>query len=247
ELLEYRLFDNDALRRDALLAARLEGRRHDADSGVSYVGIGADDIGRVAAELSDEWLGARRFRQRMACRRAAGQGHQRYVRVAGKPAGYIAPAGDYIDEPVGNTRPAEAFGDQQRFSDPFEGGLDDDRIAHGDGRRDFLHEKVRRRVERRERCDHAVGQPLGEAEPPRPHGQRIERQYLALHAQQLLRAEPQELRRAPDLDATGAARLAEGAHGDRGDLVLDLVDLVGSRAQPGGALRRGPATMGKKG
>src|SRR5215471_8304850 len=102
--LEYRPLDDDALRRDALLPARLERRAGDARRGIVEVGIGADDIRRVRAEFADEFLGARGSRQFIAGGGAAGDGHDRDKRMGGKELGGLAPAGNNVEKSVGYAR-----------------------------------------------------------------------------------------------------------------------------------------------
>ena len=58
EFLVHRALDDHALRRDALLPARLEAGAGDAGRRVREVGVGADDVGGVRAQLADEFLGA---------------------------------------------------------------------------------------------------------------------------------------------------------------------------------------------
>src|SRR5215470_15808967 len=70
--LEYRPLDDDPLRRDALLAARLERRAGDACRRILEIGIRADDICGVGAEFTYEFLRARGAGQCIAGGGAAG-------------------------------------------------------------------------------------------------------------------------------------------------------------------------------
>src|SRR5262252_540272 len=72
--IEHRLLDDHSLRRDALLAARLEGRARDARRGIVEVGVGADDVRCVRSEFADEFLCARGAGQFVAGCCAAGDG-----------------------------------------------------------------------------------------------------------------------------------------------------------------------------
>ena len=66
ERVEHRLLDDHPLRRDALLAARLEAGRRDALGRVGEVGVRTHDVGGVRAELADEFLRPGRARQIVA-------------------------------------------------------------------------------------------------------------------------------------------------------------------------------------
>ena len=87
-----------------MLAARLECRAGDAHRGILEIGIRADDIRCVRAELTDEFLGARGPCQFIAGGSAAGDGDRRDEGMGGKELGGLAPAGDDVEEPVGYTR-----------------------------------------------------------------------------------------------------------------------------------------------
>src|SRR5499425_1360486 len=54
--IEHRPLDDHPLRRNALLAARLEGRPRDARRRIVEIGVGADDVRCVRSEFADEFL-----------------------------------------------------------------------------------------------------------------------------------------------------------------------------------------------
>ncbi len=175
-----------------MLSACLEGRRHNAFRSILEVCVSADYVRRVAAEFADKGLGAGGAGERVAGRGPARERYQCDIGVRYKVAGNVAPAGNDVDKPVRHAGPAEALGYEERFAHALKGRLDDHRVAHRDCRCELLHQEVRGRVEGREGGDDAVWMTPRETESPGAHRQCIERQDLAVHAQQFFRAQPRK-------------------------------------------------------
>src|SRR5262245_53063180 len=97
------------LGRDALLAARLEGRAGDARRRIVELGIGADDIRSVRAEFANEFFRARGAGEFIAGGGAAGDRDYRDQRMRGQELGGFAPAGHDVEQPVGYARRLHRF------------------------------------------------------------------------------------------------------------------------------------------
>ena len=211
EAVEHGLLDDHALRRDALLSARFEAGARDAGGGVVEVGVGAHDVGGVGAELADEFLRAGGAGKLVAGGGAAGDGDGGDQRMGGKQLGGLAPAGDDVEEPVGDARLLHRFRHQQRDLGAGRRRLDHDRVADRERRRHFLNEQIGRPVERRHRGDHAVRHARGEAETAGARRGHVERQHLAHEMRHLRGAGAQEHADALGLECRGAPRLADEA------------------------------------
>ena len=114
EAVEDRPLHDHALRRDALLAAGLEGGAGDAGRRVGEVGVGADDIRRVGAEFADELLRAGGAGKLVAGGGAAGDGDDGDERMGGEQLRALAPARHHVEEAVWHARRLHRFRDQQR-------------------------------------------------------------------------------------------------------------------------------------
>src|SRR5262249_58500650 len=89
---ERRTLDDRALRGDALLAARLEAGAGNAGCGIGEVGVRADDVGGIRAELADEFLRAGGAGELVAGGGAAGDGDGGDERMGGEELRGLAPA-----------------------------------------------------------------------------------------------------------------------------------------------------------
>src|SRR6516225_3079189 len=139
---EHRPLDDHPLGRDALLAARLEGRAGNARRCIVEIGIGTDDVRGVRAEFADEFLRARGAREFIAGRGAAGDRDHRDQRMRGQELGGFAPAGHDVEQPVGYARRLHRFRHQQRDLRAGRRRLDHDGIADRQRRGDFLNEQI---------------------------------------------------------------------------------------------------------
>jgi hypothetical protein len=92
-----------------LLAACLESRAGDARGRIVEIGVGADDVGGVRAELANEFLCARGAGEFIPGGGAAGDGNHRDQRMRGEELGGLAPAGHDIEEPIGDPRRFHRF------------------------------------------------------------------------------------------------------------------------------------------
>src|SRR5215813_9542563 len=127
--IEHRPLDDYPLRRNALLAARLESRARDARRRIVEIGVGADDVRRVRSEFADEFLGARGAGQFVAGGGAASDGDDRHQRMGGEELRGLASAGRDVEEPIGHARGLHGLRHQQRDLGAGRRRLDDDRIA----------------------------------------------------------------------------------------------------------------------
>src|SRR5262245_4558710 len=243
EAVEHRLLHDHALRRDALLAAGLEGGAGDAGCRIGEVGVGADNIGRIGAELADELLRAGGAGKLVAGGGAAGDGDDGDKRMGGKELRALAPARHHVEEAVGHARLLDRLSDEQRDLGAGRRGLHHDRIADGERGRDLLDQEISGPVERRDRTDDAIRDARGEAEAARSCRGGIERQHLAHEMRHLRGAGADEGAHTLGLEGGGTLWLADEADERAHELAFDLVDGVGRGQEPFDALGRGRVLM----
>ena len=100
-----RALHENALRRYALLPARLEGRGRDLRRGIVDVGVVHHDVRRVRTQLGQEFLVPRRSDQRITGGGSAGECHGTHVRVRHQSVRRFTVAGDDIEKPFGEAPP----------------------------------------------------------------------------------------------------------------------------------------------
>ena len=103
-----------------MLAARLESGARDARRRVGKVGVGADDVRRIGAELAHEFLRSRRARQLVAGGGAAGDRDDGDQRMGGEQLGCLASARHDIEHPSG--MPAFFIASASRSANSVPGG-----------------------------------------------------------------------------------------------------------------------------
>jgi hypothetical protein len=243
EALEHRSFHDDALRRDALLAARLEGRSRDARCRIGKIGIRTDDVRCIGAELADKFLRAGRACKLVAGSGAAGDRDRGNQRMAREQLCCIPPAWHDVEQAVGNARLLRSFSKQQRHLGAGRRGLDHDCVAHRDRGGDLLNEQIGGSVEGRHRGDHAVRNARREAEATGAGCGHIERQHFAEEMRELRGASADECTDPLRLECGGAPRLADEANERAHQLAFDLVDGVGRGKQPFHPLGNGRVAM----
>ena len=243
EAIEHRRFHDNALRRDALLAARLESRSRDARCRISKIGIRTDDVRCIRAELADEFLRAGRACKLVAGSGAAGDRDRGNQRMAGEQLCCLAAAWHDVEQAVRNARLLRSFSKQQRHLRAGRRGLHHDRVAHRDRGGDLLNEQIGRSVEWRHRGDHAVRNARREAEATGAGCGHIERQHFAEEMRELRGASADECTDPLRLECGGAPWLADEANERAHQLAFDLVDGVRRRKQPFHALGNGRVAM----
>ena len=228
------------------MPAGFEAGARDARCGVVEVGVGAHDVGGVGAELADEFLRAGGAGKLVAGGGAAGDGDGGDQRMGGQQLGGLTPAGDDVEEPVGDAGLLHRLRHQQRDLGAGRRRLDHDGVADRQRRRHFLNEQIGRPVERRHRGHHAVRHARGEAETAGARRGHVERQHLAHEVRHLRGARAQEHAYALRLECRGAPRLADEEDERAHDLAFDPVDRVGCGEEPLDPLGGGRVLMLEK-
>ena len=216
EHIQRRSCHQDALGRNALLTARFEGGGGDFFRSRFNVCVSHHDIRCVGSELSHEFLRTRRPGQRISGHRASGKRHGANLAMRRESKRRVTIArhdGEHILWPAGIVK---QLCEAQGRSRTSKRRLYDDGVAGGNRRRDFLHQQIDRRIERRDARDHAIGHTPDKADMICPGCGNIQWKGFAPDLRQCRRRQLQEFGTALDFKAGHADRLADVLADQRG-------------------------------
>ena len=220
--------DEDARARAAVLAGVVEDRVRRRRGRLLEVGVGEDDVGRLAAELERDALDrrGRALHHRAPDLGRAGEADLRHVRVLDQAAADDgALADEDVDDALRDPGLEHELGQPQRRQRRQLGRLQDDRVAARERGPELPGGDVEREVPRHDQADDAERLAEGDVDAA------ADRDRLAVVLVDGAGVEVEDLRDHPDLGPRAGDRLADVARLDPRELLAVLLDERGEPAQ----------------
>ncbi len=213
--------DEDPRASAAVLACVVEDGVRRRGGGTFEIGVGEDDVRRLAPEFERDALDGRRraFHDSTAHLGRAGEADLRDVRVLDQtPADNRALAGDDVEDAFGDVCFERQFGEPENGKRRQLGGLENDGIAACERRADLPARDVEREVPRHDEADDA--ERLAERRRHAAGG----RNRVAVVLVDCAGVEVEDLRHHADLAAGARDGLADVLRLDPGKLFVVLLD-----------------------
>ena len=220
---------------------------HAAVGGVGEVGVAVDDDARIPPQLKNDFFLSRVVLDRPADGRAAGKTDEPDAFIGDQQSRVFVREQHRVESAIGPSRLLDHFGQQQCGERRLRRGLQNNGAAGGNGRRDFMHNQVQRKIERGDSGDRAERKTLDDAPAPDGRLLPIKRQIFAVAADRFFGRDIESKHRAVHFHARALNRLAGFECDGTGKLFFAIVDPHRNLAQNALALEGRQAACGPKG